>query len=307
MSGFDQSGSTIRAGLLACLVAAAGFLSHSASATEPLVVAAVEPTAYLPRASAPSAQFFTISQVLANHDTARQAIRPASASPSAPLSTVSAPSLRSSEFSDEPFDLFTFRAPHGLLWVKWHKLEAEIRADEHVMSNCRANHDQCISPAALRFLALIDKVPDLSSRKAIETINHSINLAIRYVSDQRQHGEPDLWTAPLATFAAGQGDCEDYAIAKYVAFRQLGLHADNLRLLLVRDRAVVQDHAVLGVRFNGRWLILDNRNSSLAEIAELPHFTPLYAIDHAGVKLFARPYAAAKPLQVTMAAAGDYW
>jgi len=25
----------------------------------------------------------------------------------------------------------------------------------------------------------------------------------------------DLWSAPLATLAAGAGDCEDYAIAKF--------------------------------------------------------------------------------------------
>ena len=47
-------------------------------------------------------------------------------------------------------------------------------------------------------------------------------MAIRYVSDYAQHGEADRWSAPLATFATGKGDCEDYAIAKYVALREAG-------------------------------------------------------------------------------------
>ena len=42
-----------------------------------------------------------------------------------------------------------------------------------------------------------------------------------------------------------RGDCEDYAIAKYVALREAGVARENLQLVLVRDRAVRQDHAVL--------------------------------------------------------------
>ena len=113
----------------------------------------------------------------------------------------------------------------------------------------------------------------------------------------------------MATFTGGEGDCEDYAIAKYVALRELGMKADDLRLLLVRDRAVGQDHAVLGVRHDGRWLILDNRHSLLVDMTEVRHFTPLFAIDHEGVKLFAALYAHRRQGEAEMAPAapGDYW
>ncbi len=63
-------------------------------------------------------------------------------------------------------------------------------------------------------------------------------------------------------------------------------------MMLVRDMAVRQDHAVLTVRVDGRWLVLDNRYSRLSETRDLPHFMPLFAIDHKGVSLFAAPYAA---------------
>jgi predicted transglutaminase-like cysteine proteinase len=45
------------------------------------------------------------------------------------------------------------------------------------------------------------------------------------VSDLAQYGVTELWASPLTTFAAGAGDCEDYAIAKYVALRQAGMAA----------------------------------------------------------------------------------
>ena len=270
-------------------MAAWGF-SNPANSTEQRVVAAIDPALSdtLPQ-SKPPATFFTINEVLAMHDgrvaegkPLRIALTTSNVVNDAPLS--SAPSLSR---RDEPFGLMTFRAPEGLLWVKWRALAGEISTDERVLAQCQADRNQCPSPAALRFLTLVDKVREMPTHLAIETINRSVNLAIRYVSDQRQHAVPDLWSAPLATFTSGQGDCEDYAIAKYVALRQLGVGAEDLRLLLVRDRGVHQDHAVLGVRHQNRWLILDNRQSTLPETTELRHFTPLFAIDHDGVKLFA--------------------
>ena len=68
---------------------------------------------------------------------------------------------------------------------------------------------------------------------------------------------------------------------------------DKLRLVLVRDRAVRQDHAVLAARLDDRWLILDNRRSQLIEDTDASNFTPLFAINHDGVHLFAAPYAKA--------------
>jgi predicted transglutaminase-like cysteine proteinase len=120
-------------------------------------------------------------------------------------------------------------------------------------------------------------------------INRAINSSIRYVGDLVQHGMPDRWSSPLATFAAGRGDCEDYAIAKYVALREAGLAESDLRLLLVRDRAVREDHLVLAARHDGRWLILDNRRLMLLEANELPQYAPLFAFGQAGVMLFVMP------------------
>ena len=62
-------------------------------------------------------------------------------------------------------------------------------------------------------------------------------------------------------------------------------------MVLVRDRAVRQDHAVLAARLDDRWQILDNRRSELLADADASSFTPLFAINHRGVQLFAAPYA----------------
>ena len=78
--------------------------------------------------------------------------------------------------------------------------------------------------------------------------------------------------------------------------REAGFPRDDLQLVLVRDRAVRQDHAVLAARLDGHWLILDNRRSDLMDDRDASSFTPLFAINHRGVQLFAAPYAKRAPL-----------
>jgi predicted transglutaminase-like cysteine proteinase len=162
--------------------------------------------------------------------------------------------------------------------------------EQTVLDRCRENAESCPSYAA-QFLRLIDAVKSKSGRARLDEANRAVNAAIRYVSDYAQFGEADRWSAPLATFATAKGDCEDYAIAKYVALREAGFPQEELRVVLVRDRAVRQDHAVLAARLDDRWLILDNRRSELLADSDASSFTPLFAINHRGVQLFAAPYA----------------
>jgi predicted transglutaminase-like cysteine proteinase len=245
-------------------------------------------------------RFFTINQVLAKLDNEAQPVTVArfasnTANAEATLDVSPQPAAIQHFHAIEPFGLATFRAPEGALWVKWRAVQAEVESDLTVLQDCRDTGQGCASAPAMRLISIVDQARAQHGRARIETINRAINSSIRYVSDLQQHGSLDHWSAPLTTFAAGRGDCEDYAIAKYVALRLAGVATDDLRLLLVRDR-VAGDHAVLGVRDGERWLILDNRHLVIHDSETLPHFTPLFALDHQGVKLFAAPYASRKPL-----------
>lgn len=193
------------------------------------------------------------------------------------------------QIGEEPFGLFAFRAPEGILWRKWRGVEADITAGDIAVTRCREEND--CSPAARRYLAILDAVKTREGRARLEEVNRQINATIRYAGDLAQHGEADRWSAPLDALAAGRGDCEDYAIAKYVILREAGYPLADLRFLLVRDRIARDDHAVLAARLNGRWLILDNRFNAIPEDTRMYNFTPLFALDHDGVKLVAAPYA----------------
>ena len=174
----------------------------------------------------------------------------------------------------EPFDL---PATGGLVIsysALWRELAHLVDLDRSVLARCRTEPDQCPS-GARHLLSLVETARAKDGRARLGEINRAVNLAIRYQSDAARHGAPDGWASPLATFASGAGDCEDYAIAKYLALREAGVPADDLRLVVVRDTRLGQDHAVLAARLDDRWLVLDNRRFLLLEDRDVHDYVGL--------------------------------
>jgi len=244
------------------------------------------------------AQFFTINEVMAKRSGGSQqdnSIRLASAVPGDVASDIGTVPPGGSK-GDGPFGLFTSAAPDGQLWTKWRKVAEEVRAEEPALMRCILDAQRC-SPAAARLGAIINDARDQSGRARFDLVNQRVNAAIHYKSDMMQWGVADVWSPPLAvndtgSFNTGFGDCEDFAIAKYVALRAAGVPASQLRVLLVHDNIARMDHAILAARDDGRWYILDNRWATAVEDTEVRQFTPLFALDDQGVKLLAVPYAA---------------
>jgi predicted transglutaminase-like cysteine proteinase len=178
-----------------------------------------------------------------------------------------------------PFGLTV--ADNGPLSARWRGLQPAIRIETQILAMCRTDPKIC-PPAAARYLAIIDAARGRIGLARLGVLNRSVNLAIRPMSDLAHYGAADVWATPLMTFASGAGDCEDYAIAKYVALRQLGMAARDLRLVIVHDRQTGEDHAVTAAWFDDQWLILDNRTMMLMTDAHERFLTPLAALgnDH---------------------------
>jgi predicted transglutaminase-like cysteine proteinase len=173
--------------------------------------------------------------------------------------------------SEEPFGLPTVVAREGSLWINWQQLQSEIRSDELIIAQCRAQPGICASPVALRFIAIVNEAREYEGFPRIGHLNRAINLAIRAKSS----GE--MWVSPLAALASEVGDCKSYSVIKYVALNDAGIAADDLRIVIVRIRSRGENHAVVGVRNAGHWLILDNRRMALVESSQLHDYLPLFS------------------------------
>jgi predicted transglutaminase-like cysteine proteinase len=202
-----------------------------------------------------------------------------------PLAAPVDPTL--SSHSGEPFGLAASPTHGGGLRAKWlgvaHKLE-----DERVqLALCDGDRERCVSDAALKLLAIIDSGRQREGRARIGEINRAINLSIRAADDFVEYGEIDVWNSPLVTFTRGAGDCEDYAIAKYVALRMAGIAAEDLRIVVMVDTIRHEGHAVASVRLDGHWLMLDNRRMAMIEDSYIRNYRPLFVIDDTAVMKYA--------------------
>jgi len=188
--------------------------------------------------------------------------------------------------SDEPFGLSTATVTKGAVLEKWLNVEHEVDDERLVLRMCEQNRASCQSPTAIQFLAIVDSGRALGGRARIGEINRAINLKLKPVSDLALYGAEDVWSSPLATFAIGAGDCEDYAIAKFVALQEAGISADDLRIVILRDDHREEDHAVVAARLDGHWLTLDNRHMVLVEDHDVRRYRPIFLVDRDGVKAY---------------------
>ena len=197
----------------------------------------------------------------------------------------------SSDPTDNPFGMGAFAAPEGVTKDKWRKIKADILAELPKLTKCQSNLDECTSTVR-KFEEIVKEAERHEGLAKISFINSLINALIDYEPDRNQWGVADQWTAPFVNkkgaFETGHGDCEDYALAKYVALRQAGVRSEDVRVALVHDNAVRADHAILVVRYDKRWLVLDNRWDKLVEDKELTQFKPLAVVDAGGVTVLAK-------------------
>lgn len=104
-----------------------------------------------------------------------------------------------------------------------------------------------------------------------------------YVTDMVNWGVPDFWETPYE-FMVKNGDCEDYAIAKYISLRLAGVRTDQLRVIIVQDMNLGGVmHAILGVYDDNNTLyILDNQIKQVVKASSIYHYKPIYGINEHG-------------------------
>jgi len=196
--------------------------------------------------------------------------------------------------ASEPFDLPAMFTPPGEMTAKWSELQVRIVADEEAIAGCRSGESIC-SQAVLRFLSIVELGRKGEGRARLGWINRAVNLSVKPASDWSQYGYADFWASPLQTLGSGAGDCEDYAIVKYVVLNELGIARDDLRLVIVQDDQRQTGHAIVAVRYEQRWLVLDNRTMAILNAEDVRHYHPVIALDQQGV----RKVAAAAADQIT--------
>lgn len=131
-------------------------------------------------------------------------------------------------------------------------------------------------PAVQEWMKLLSSLKNASDEEKIEAVNEYMNNK-KFISDNENYGQPDYWATPMEFLARG-GDCEDYAMAKYISLRALGFPQDKMRLAIVYDHVMRMPHALLIVYNEGEAKVLDNQNPAVMDSAEITRYKPIYSI-----------------------------
>jgi len=159
---------------------------------------------------------------------------------------------------------------------KWTDTLKRYRAERlRERGKCRVTRvNRCRLARWRSFLRGLDGAPP---RVQIERVNRYLNKLF-YIVDPVNYGVKDYWATP-GQFFSKNGDCEDYAIAKYMSLRDLGFAVKDMRIVVLRDTNLKIAHAVLVVYFHGEPLVLDNQISQVVNANRIRHYKPIYSIN----------------------------
>jgi predicted transglutaminase-like cysteine proteinase len=134
-------------------------------------------------------------------------------------------------------------------------------------------------PAQGPWQAIVDAARSMDRKAQIAFINHWVNTRIQYRDDA---ASKDQWATAAQALRRGRGDCEDYAVAKLQMLTAAGVPGKDLFFVIVRDLVRRADHAVLGVRVDGRVVILDDMTDRILPSGEISDYRPVLTFSSAG-------------------------
>jgi len=143
---------------------------------------------------------------------------------------------------------------------------------------------------------------DQNELTQLQAINQFFNQRVLFRDDIEVWSAVDHWASPLETLDKGQGDCEDYAIAKYFSLLAMGMPISKLRLVYVRAQiggpnGAVQAHMVLAyyAAAGAEPLILDNLITEVRPASRRPDLVPVFSFNSEGLWQGVGPTAAGDP------------
>jgi predicted transglutaminase-like cysteine proteinase len=122
-------------------------------------------------------------------------------------------------------------------------------------------------------------------------VNDFINGHIFFEDDISVWGQSDYWATPLETIGQGRGDCEDFAIIKYISLRLAGVPSARLRLVYAKARlngnagAVWVAHMILAYYTApaAEPLILDNLDERIVPASQRFDLRPVFSFNSDGI------------------------
>jgi predicted transglutaminase-like cysteine proteinase len=161
---------------------------------------------------------------------------------------------------------------------KWKDVLGKIKKEQEVFKACDHDLQNCQNDALRAWRKFVDEAKFKSKQDILNDVNNFINNW-PYIEDSENWNRTDYWASPLE-FLDKSGDCEDYAILKYITLKELGFNTHTMRIAVVRDQFRRIDHAVLVVYENNRQpVVLDSLFDVILPHDKVLQYTPHYSVN----------------------------
>ncbi|WP_438764350.1 transglutaminase-like cysteine peptidase [Kushneria sp. TE3] len=131
-----------------------------------------------------------------------------------------------------------------------------------------------------RWQALITRLRGQPVAVQLAGVNDFFNQ-LDFVDDVDVWHVEDYWATPVEFLGVGRGDCEEFALAKYLTLRELGVPDDQMRLHYVKYVPYDQFHMVLSWAAQPQQMpvILDNIDKRISPAASRRDLIPIYSFN----------------------------
>jgi predicted transglutaminase-like cysteine proteinase len=160
---------------------------------------------------------------------------------------------------------------------QWTRVLQSMAADTETFDRCAADPEYCGTPVLKNWRNIISSASKLDRAGQLKAVNDFFNRW-PYKEDRELYGFSEYWATPRE-FMMRSGDCEDFAIAKYFALRNLGYSKDELRIVILMDRIRGIGHAVLAVYQENGVIILDSLSNLILPHSRYKHYVPQYSMN----------------------------
>jgi len=170
------------------------------------------------------------------------------------------------------------------LWLAGIAVADGLGITSGVLAMVTSEYGRSARGRVIEWQGLVDKNLASSDQDKLQAVNLFFNRN-RFLTDLEHWNKEDYWATPIEFISTKGGDCEDFAIAKYITLRALEIPDEKLRITYVKSLRLNQAHMVLTYYSSPRAvpMVLDNLINEIQPATSRTDLKPIYSFNGDGL------------------------
>ncbi|MFT4631710.1 MAG: putative transglutaminase-like cysteine proteinase [Candidatus Pseudothioglobus sp.] len=170
------------------------------------------------------------------------------------------------------------------LWLAGTAVAGGLGITTEMLAMVASEYGRSARGRVIEWQSLIDNNMAASELDKLRAVNRFFNRN-RFLTDLEHWHKEDYWATPIEFISTKGGDCEDFAIAKYITLRALEIPDEKLRITYVKSLRLNQAHMVLTYYSSPRDvpLVLDNLIMEIKPADRRTDLEPVYSFNGDGL------------------------